>query len=456
MGNVREKLAKKYSGYAYMYAEYPNKNFWDKTFSSRELKVALKELPAYSPEEPLMLYVHNPFCPKACSYCSCSKEISTDYSRVKRHTTSLFREMDMFSDFFQTEGITPNVRQIHLGGGSPTYLKNEDFDLLVQRLEGISPVGELDEFAIEIDPRQTDGERMLFYRSRGINRVSFGVQEFNPQVQRAINRIQPYELLANVLTPSVRRHFESVSFDILYGLPHQKLETFRETIDKVIDLDPDRVVLLSFNYSPETVKNQRTIKTEDLPSNELKNELFLESSRQLLEAGYVRVGLEHFVKPVDKIALAWQTKDLNWNMGGYNVGKANKIIGIGSSSASRITDDFYFQNMIDLKDYEESCDKGEFPILRGYRLTKEDKIRRDIVNRLRSNFELDFGTISEDHGIDFDSHFSEEISRLKPFIQDGLITFEGNKIKVTEEGLPFVSFVCMNFDEYHQKKFRFY
>lgn len=451
LDKTNKKLADKYRGYPFMYAEYPNKNFWSADFTEKEFKTALKGLPSYKKNAPLMLYVHIPFCPQACFYCSCYKITTTDYERVKDHLKFMFGEIDLLNKFFNENSINPNFKQVHLGGGSPSYLREKEFDKLIEKLDSVAKIENLDEFAIETDPRQVDREKMLYYHSKGINRVSFGVQEFNLEVQKAVNRVQPPELMEDLLAPDVKKHFNGVSFDILYGLPKQTKSSFRKTTETILKFSPDRIALISFNYSPHLHENQRLIKEDEIPDNFEKTEIFFEAADTFLSNGYVRVGLEHFVKPTDNLAKAWSTKQINWNMCGYSPGDANKIIGVGPSSESRITDDYYFQNFVPLEDYERVVAKGNFPIYRGHKLSKEDLIRRDITVGLRSNLFLDLRAIEEKHNIDFRKFFKKEMGNLDEFIKDGLITVSDDKINVTEQGMPFVSFVCMNFDAYHQK-----
>ncbi len=448
---VDKVLAEKYKGYAYMYAEYPNKGFWSKNIGEVELKEALRKLPRYKPTEPTLLYLHFPFCQSICHYCSCYKIPSRNYDRAKKHLEFVNREIEMLGDFCSQEGIDTGIRQVHFGGGSPSDIKPEEFGELVRRINQVTNVRCLDEFTIEIDPRRVDRERMIYYQSMGVSRISFGVQEFNLEVQKAINRVQPPELLEELMTPNIRSRFQSVSFDILYGLPQQTRVSFAETMERVLEFSPDRVVLLSFNYSPDLNPNQRAIHESELPSLIEKEDMFFDSAQQMLDRGYVRVGLEHFVKPGDRLAKAWQTGNFNWNMGGYNLGRANKIIGVGPSSASRITDDFYFQDSPGLDEYEESVAQGRFPICKGYRLTQEDKIRRAITTGLRSKLALKFEDVEREYEIDFRKFFEKEMARLSEFEDNGIIELDKNGIRVTPRGMPFVSFVCMNFDAYHRK-----
>lgn len=446
-----EKLAEKYKGYAYMYAEYPNKGFWSANIGENELKEALRQLNSYKPAEPGLLYVHFPFCQSICFYCSCTKLLSRDETRKNRHLGFINREIEMLGNFFAEKGIDPRIKQVHLGGGSPSDIYEEGFRELVKNIGLITDVKSLGEFAIEIDPRRVDKDRMLFYHSHGINRISFGVQELNPEVQKAINRVQSKELIQRLMTRDLRSRFQGYSFDVLYGLPKQTRQGFAKTVEDIIELSPERVVLLSFNYSPELHKNQRAIKTEDLPSSAEKEDMFFDSVEKMIDAGYVRVGLEHLVKPSDILAKTWVSGNLNWDMGGYHIGRANKIIGVGMSSASRITDDFYFQNNPDVDEYEKCISNGKFPVFKGYRLTKDDKIRRAVTVGLRSMLHLKFQDIKEEYGVEFQEYFGEEMKRIKEFVDDGIIEINEGGIQVTEKGMPFVSFVCMNFDKYHKK-----
>jgi len=449
-----KKLMEKYNGYAYMYAEYPNKNFWSKDFKEGDFKRALKELPSHKADSPTMLYVHTPFCQDICSYCSCYKVGTKDYRRVESHTESLLQEIELLRKFTLEASIDLNFKQIHLGGGSPTYLRRKEFDKLVAKIGTIAEIGDLDEFAIEIDPRHVDKNRMLYYHDKGINRVSFGVQDFDLEVQRAVNRVQPPELTESLLVSDVRKYFNSVSFDILHGLPKQTSKSFRETIDKVIEFSPDRVAMIRFNYNPISHPNQRRINPEDLPTEVEREKLFSQSEDTLLKNGYVRIGLEHFVKPVDKLVDAWNSGNINWNMGGYSPGDSNKIVGVGPSSSGRITDSCYSQNIIDLKDYDKTVLQGKFPILRGHKLTEDDLIRRDVTIGLRSKLHLDFRAIEKKHGIIFGEYFADEIKQLDEFVEEGIIEISGERIQATDKGMPFVSFVCMNFDKYHQDKIK--
>jgi oxygen-independent coproporphyrinogen-3 oxidase len=446
----KKELVEKYAArYAYMYAQYPNSSFWSPEIGAAEYGTALRALPGYRRTVPTLLYVHLPFCPAVCHFCSCYRVAASGYARVLQCFSHILAEMDFLASFLHKEALDPNFGQIHLGGGSPTYLKNSEFDQLVAGLRRLLDFRRIEEFALEVDPRHVNPERMMYYRSQGINRISFGIQDFDPEVQKAVNRVQSVDLVERLLVPAVRSSFESVSFDILHGLPKQTPESFRKTMEIVARLSPDRIVLLTFNYSPEQHVNQTHIDPAHLPSALQKAEMFEYASRMLVERGYLRVGVEHFVKPTDKLARLWKSGDFNWNMSGYNRGNANKIIGIGPHSVSRITDDYYFQNLILLEDYESAVAAARFPLLKGHRLSEDDRIRRDVTVGLRSRLFVDFGEVERRHGIVFRDYFARELASLDEFVRDGVIEVSKETVRVTEAGLPFVSFVCMNFDRYH-------
>ncbi len=446
-----KQLADKYEGrYAYMYAMYPNNNFWSKDVGEEDWKDALRGLPTYAPSAPTLLYVHFPYCTKICHFCSCFKVRTGMYDKAKAHLDRVLAEMEMTADFLNSESIDAGFKLIHCGGGSPTYLQNEDFARLVTQLRRLTDFDKMEEFAVEIDPRHVDPERLMFYREQGVTRISFGVQDFDLEVQKAVNREQPQELMERLLVPSIRKHFPSVSFDILSGLPKQTRASFRNTMENVVRLDPDRVVLLTYNHSPDIVKNQRGIEPADLPSRAVKEEMWAEGAELLMKSGYVRIGLEHFAKPGDKLAELWRTGDYNWNMSGYGWGNANKIVGFGPHSISRITDDYYFQKIDTIPGYEAAVDAGKIPIGRGYKLSDDEKIRREVTIGLRSRLRLDFPDIEKKFGINFKQYFAPELTRLDEYVADGIIQVTDQSIVATQQGMPFVAFVCMLFDKYAQ------
>jgi len=365
----------------------------------------------------------------------------------------LYREINLLGEFFQKYSVTPNFREIHLGGGSPTMLREDDLGQLIEKLQSVANIKQLSEFAIEIDPRDTTKEKLLFYHSKGINRISLGVQDFDPDVQKAINRIQPRELIENLLTSDLRKYFRGVNFDIMWGLPRQTRESFIKTIETVVELSPARISLLLLHYVPELKKHQRLMNKNELPNIYERIALFHDAVKSLSDNGYVRIGLEHFAKPDDDLAVALSKKMLNWNALGYTAGRYFDVIGLGSGSSSTITGNYYFQNTYSIAEYEGMIRNGKFPICRGYKLNKDDIIRRDVIHNLRIYFYLDYEVIENKYKIIFSEYFKKELILLEGLIDDGILEISNHTIKITEMGKYFTFLVCRTFDNTRKKFF---
>jgi oxygen-independent coproporphyrinogen-3 oxidase len=449
--NNLEQLLDKYKGYAFMYAQYPNQGVWSREFGEDDFINALKEMPTYFPNSPSMLYVHFPYCPTLCTYCTCFKIIKNDYSKVDDHFPYLLENIKLLKSFYAENSIKPEIKNVHLGGGSPTYLNDDDFLRLVNGINELVKIEDLVEFNLEIDPRQATVERLLYFSELGINRISFGIQDFDSKVMEAVNRVQPPKLMRDLLTPEIRKQFPSIHFDFLLGLPKQTVKSFMDTLEIVLELAPDRMELCTYNHMPERFSHQRNLINEnDLPSTLEISEMFSKSAEKLLANGYERVGLEHFAKPSDGLTKMYNDGSCNWNMTGYSQGDGNKIIGVGLGATSRITDNYYFENIKTLKEYKDSIDQGKFPINRGWKLSHDDLIRREVTVNLRSGLYLNFKSIEERFGIEFKEYFRKELVSLTDFVEDGVITFGDDEITFTEIGKPFAAFVCMKFDAYYQ------
>ena len=446
-----EYLLSKYKGYAFMYAQYPNQGEWSHDFGEEDFEKALKMLPDYFPESPSMLYVHFPYCPTLCTYCTCFKIIKNDYTRVDDHFPYLLENIKLLKNFYEKNSTNLDIKNIHLGGGSPSYLNDNDFSRLVDAINDLVKIENLVEFNLEIDPRQATAERLMGFSKLGINRISFGVQDFDPEVMAAVNRIQPAQLMRDLLTPEVRKVFPSIHFDFLLGLPKQTVRSFRETLDVILELSPDRMELCTYSHLPDRFSHQRNLINEnDLPSRLEISEMFAESAEKLLANGYKRVGLEHFAKPEDGLTQMYEEGSCNWNMTGYSQGDGNKIVGVGLGATSRITDGYYFENLKTLKEYKDSISQGKFPVNRGWKLSHDDLIRREVTVNLRSNLYLSFKNIEERFKIDFEKYFSKELASLDEFVEDGVLTLGSDGISFTEVGKPFAAFVCMKFDAYYE------
>ena len=445
-----KRLVQKYSPLYAMYVEYPHKSFWKQQAGDEQYMAALKDMFSRRKDTPLMLYIHIPFCRKQCFYCTCHTYFTNDYEKVKSYMDCLYREIDILAGFLEKNSVKANVREIHLGGGSPTILRENEFDRLIKKIQRVADIKELDEFAIEIDPRDVDKEKMKYYHTKGINRVSFGVQEFDPDVQEAINRIQPRTLTEVLLEPDIRKYFKGVNFDIMWGLPRQTRESFRKTIDTVTELSPDRISLLLLHYAPELKKHQKLMKKSEFPEVGERAVIFYESVQTLVRNGYARIGFEHLAKRDDVLSKALKERTLYWNSLGYTAGRYHDIIGLGSGSSGNIANNHYFQNVYSLSEYEAAVMEGRFPVFRGYKLNTDDVIRRDVIHSLRSYFSVDCGDIEKKYELCFMEYFKKEIVALKRFAADGLLEISDGAINVTEIGKNFISNVCRVFDSFNK------
>lgn len=446
---VERRLVEKYGERAFMYTEYPNMRFWSKAFKDPEYRVALLETLRANPSMPLMLYVHIPFCFVQCLYCTCHVVITRRYEPIIEYLGFLHREIEMLHEFFSRNNITPNFREVHLGGGTPTYLRRPEFDALIEKLRSLAAIGNLDEFSIEIDPRHSKQGDMVYYAHKGITRVSFGVQDFELEVQEAVDRVQPARLMEPLLDSEIRRLFSrGVNFDIICGLPRQTQESMRRTMEMVIAMSPDRICLNYMDFKPEFFPHQLLMPA--FPGNFERKSLFLEAEKLLLENGYVRTGYDHFAKPSDDVARALQQGEMQWGRLGVTAGRYTGTIGLGVHAVSMIGLQYYFQNFFasSQKEYESLVVEGKFPIFRGHKMSADDLLRRDIIHILRNYFFLDTVAVASRHAVDFPSYFARELLELREFTEDGLTELSETAIKITEQGRLFADNVCRVFDRY--------
>lgn len=453
--NKMSNLTKKYDTTAFMYTEYPHKSFWSQEYGDGEFREALMNLFSRNKDKPAMLYVHIPFCEQLCWFCTCHMSITREYEKVKNYLQFLFREIDLLREFFDKNSITPNFQEIHLGGGSPTFVDEKEFDQLIEKLNSIADINGLSEFAIEIDPRRVDKERMKYYHAKGINRISFGVQDFDVEVQKAINRLQPPELIENLLTADVRERFSNgVNFDVICGLPKQTPETMRKTCKRVVQMSPDRVCLNYLHYSPQFAPHQKVMidgsngRPTRLPDFYERKMLFLEALDVLVNNGYVRTGYDHFAKPGDAVAKSMKEGKMQWNELGVTPGRYVDVLGIGVFSMSTLGE-CYFQNYYELPDYEAALTSGRFPVYRGHKLTSDDLIRRTVIHTLRNFFSLHFLEVEKRYSIDFKGYFEKELTALEGFVRDGVVELSEDSMTITELGHQFANLVCRTFDKYY-------
>lgn len=438
-----------------MYAEYPHKSFWSPHIGDKDCRAALLELLAQKPGTPLLLYTHILYCTKLCWFCTCHVgEITKSQAKRKAYLELLYSEIQLLRRFLEEHSLASNFIELHLGGGSPTDLTLPDLDRLVENLGTIANIKGLSEFSIEIDPRHTTREMLRHYHEKGINRISIGIQDFDPKVQKALNRIQPIGLVEDLLGPETNSLFPNgINFDIICGLPCQTPETIRRTADECIRLSPDRICLNYLHLAPAFSRHQGLMfdgkcgRPDRLPDYYERKELFLAALETLAGAGYIRIGYDHFAKPSDPVAKALVEGKMHWNALGVTAGRYADVIGIGVSSYSTIGS-HYFQNSYDLKKYQEYLSQGLFPIFRGHRRTQDDLIRLDVIQTLRSFFSLDLRSIDDKYGIIFEEYFGAELEALDNYIKDELVEIGDRAIIITPKGHQFANTVCYVFDKY--------
>jgi len=400
---------------------------------------------------PLSLYVHLPFCDTVCFYCACNKIITKNRKHAVPYLKNLHKEITLQAALFDSNRI---IEQLHWGGGTPTFINHEQMRELMAVTRQHFKLADDDngEFSIEIDPREADEKTIALLREIGFNRLSLGVQDFNPIVQKAVNRIQSEAETFAVIEAARANNFRSISLDLIYGLPHQTPRSFSETLDKVINVaNPDRLSIFNYAHMPERFKVQRQMNNDDLPLPEVKLEILQRSIEQLTRAGYIYIGMDHFAKPEDELAVAQRNGRLYRNFQGYSTRSECDLIGLGVTSIGRIADS-YSQNQRTLEDYANSLNQDELPIFRGITLNADDKIRRTVISKLICHFALDINVVEKELNINFAEYFANAYTQLEQFSQDGLIRYDAKKIEVLPAGHLLIRNICMAFDLYTQQK----
>jgi len=435
-------LIKRYDKSGPRYTSYPTAVQFHDGFDIQHYQAARDA----SNHGPMSLYVHIPFCSHVCYYCACNKVITKRKEKAQPYLDALYKEMVL-----RSSGYDKNrpIEQLHWGGGTPTFISHEQMTELMEKLREHFNLLDSDDrdYSIEIDPRELQPDTLAHLKSLGFNRVSLGVQDFDEKVQVAVNRVQPLEMTRATLEEARRLGFKSINIDLIYGLPFQTRESFANTLKTVLDLDPDRLSVFNYAHLPERFMPQRRINEADLPSGEEKLGMLEDSIRILTDAGYHYVGMDHFAKPEDSLAQAQIQGKLHRNFQGYTTHEDCDLVALGVSSISQIGD-AYFQNSADIEEYMDRIHSSILPIKRGVILTDEDDLRRAVIKQLICHFNLTFSTIEEAFGIDFKTHFAEELQNLTPYIEDGLIELNEQRIQVTDKGGLLIRNICMVFDAY--------
>ena len=445
IAHTYEQLARKYACQGPRYTSYPTAPQFHEEFSLAQF-LERQQARGTQNTAPLSLYVHIPFCEDICYYCACNKIVTRDHSKARGYLDSLIKEIELQSALY---GGDRPVTQLHWGGGTPTFLDDAEITQLMHALASHFKL--LDrgyrEYSIEIDPRTVSPETIALLKGIGFNRISLGIQDFDPLVQKTVNRIQSYQRV-KTLVERIRAHgFRSLSFDLIYGLPYQDGYTMENTLDKVLSLQPDRIACYSYAHLPERFSSQRAIDRENLPSPAAKIARQEQISKFLRNHGYLHIGLDHYVRPDDDLAIAQREGRLQRNFQGYSVQMADELLGLGVSAISQM-DCSYVQNERDLECYTRRLAEGEIPIARGFEMSEEDLLRRHIIMSLVCNLELDTADCGHRFGVDFNDHFATELNGLKMMQRDGLLHLSGDQLTITEQGRPFLRNICMLFDQY--------
>jgi oxygen-independent coproporphyrinogen-3 oxidase len=426
------------------YTSYPTADRFVEAFGEAALTQWLARRNVGGIRQPLSLYVHLPFCENVCYYCGCNKIVTRDHGRAAKYLKTLERELALLAPHL---GPRPEIAQLHWGGGTPTFLSRDEMSALMRMIDERFARAPQLECAIEVDPRHAPEGTMAFLASLGFNRVSLGVQDFDPAVQKAVHRIQGEELVRRVVEESRAAGIRSVNFDLIYGLPKQTLDSFNATLDKAIALAPDRIALYSYAHLPAVFKPQRRILEADLPSAEKKLEILTLAIGRLTRAGYLYIGMDHFARADDELAAAQRQGRLQRNFQGYSAFPESDLIGLGVSAIGRVGPTYY-QNAKRLDEYTAAIEAGRLPVARGLELSQDDLVRRAVIQALACHFRLSTESIELAYLIDFETYFARELADLRRLQEEGLVDLSPDWITVTPRGRLLVRIVCMVFDRY--------
>ncbi|WP_010626211.1 oxygen-independent coproporphyrinogen III oxidase [Halomonas sp. KM-1] len=439
-------LVEKYDRPGPRYTSYPTAPQFHAAFAEDDYRAAAERSNRVASPKPLSVYVHIPFCKSLCYYCACNKIITHNTERAAEYLSWLKQEIGVQGALFDE---TRRMTQLHLGGGTPTYLSNAQLGELMAALDEafhFAPVEER-EFSLEVDPRTVTPAQIHELHDLGFNRLSFGVQDFDTNVQKAVNRLQSEEQVVELVAAAREAGFQSVSVDLIYGLPLQTVASFDTTLDKIIALRPDRIASYSYAHLPELFKAQRLIRPEDMPPPERKLELLELTIRRLTAAGYVYIGMDHFALPDDELTLARENGTLQRNFQGYSTHADCDMIGLGITSIGKVGDS-YSQNVKETAQYQARLEEGRLPVMRGYRLNDDDRLRRDVINALMCHGRIDFANIEARHDIVFRDYFAEALAQLEEMQADGLLTIGAGAIEVLPAGRLMMRNMAMAFDAY--------
>ena len=438
-------LIQKYNYSGPRYTSYPTALEFADTFGEADFQQAV----ARYPERALSLYVHIPFCHRLCYFCGCNKIVTRQQHKADQYLDALEQEIIHRAPLFAGR----QVSQLHWGGGTPTYLNKAQISRLMGLLRHHFNFNTDAEISIEVDPREIELNVLDHLRAEGFNRLSMGVQDFNKEVQRLVNREQDEEFIFALLRHAREIGFTSTNIDLIYGLPKQTPESFAFTLKRVGELNPDRLSVFNYAHLPTLFAAQRKIKDADLPSAQQKLDILQQTITSLTEEGYQFIGMDHFARPNDELAVAQREGVLHRNFQGYTTQGDSDLLGMGVSAISMIGD-CYAQNQKELKHYYQQVDETGNALWRGIALTRDDCIRRDVIKSLICNFRLSFSAVEKEWDLDFADYFAEDLNLLAPLAKDGLVAIDTHGIQVTAKGRLLIRNICMCFDAYLRQKAR--
>jgi oxygen-independent coproporphyrinogen-3 oxidase len=445
-------LIRKYDVTGPRYTSYPTADRFVEAFGEQDLLDWMARRNVGGLPQPLSVYVHLPFCSSLCWYCACNKVLTRDHGRSAKYIKYLGKELALAGARIAAPAAPkPEIAQLHWGGGTPTFLALDEMDALMRMIGGQFALAPGAEVSIEVDPRSAPAGTMAHLAALGFNRVSVGVQDFDPAVQQAVHRVQSEEDTRRVIEEARASGFRSVNLDLIYGLPKQSPASFAATLDKVLDVSPDRIALYNYAHLPKLFTHQRRIREEDLPSPETKLEIMTLAIQRLTGAGYLYIGMDHFAKPGDELAVAQAQGRLHRNFQGYSTLPDADMLGFGISAIGRVGPTYY-QNEKTLAEYYAKLDAGHLPVMRGLELTPDDLVRRAVIQALICNFRLSIEAIELAWLVDFRRYFAAELADLAAMEADGLVEVQPDWIVVTPRGRLLVRAICAVFDRYLRQR----
>lgn len=426
------------------YTSYPTADRFNDSFNAERYQYWLAQRVADGQSRPLSLYVHIPFCNTLCFYCACNKVITKDRSKSAEYVRYMLKEMAMQAALLGSGQV---VEQLHFGGGTPTFLSDDEIRAVMAGIREHFTLVNDGEYSIEIDPRKVTDDTIALLGAAGFNRISIGVQDFDDEVQKAVNRIQSEEETLGIMQAARAHGFKSISIDLIYGLPKQTLEGFGRTLDRVIAANPDRLSIYNYAHMPTLFMPQRRINESDLPAGQTKLDILGMAVKKLTDAGYVYIGMDHFAKPEDELAVAQREGRLHRNFQGYSTHSDCDLIALGVSAIGKVGPT-YSQNFRDLENYYAALEQGQLPIMRGMELNNDDIVRRAIIQDLMCHFALDKANYRRDFDIDFDAYFATELEEMHEHEREGLVEMDAQTLRVTPKGRMLIRNICMVFDHY--------